>query len=102
MNQMRYANFPTLLDSQASSRGVRRNPSSGELLSGTHMLTILAKEGFAGVNKIYETAQELELGTRQAVNKVLQENPILNPRDEEYLQEVRAYVRSEVKGKFYR
>ncbi len=102
MNQMRYANFPTLLDSKATSAGVNRSTYGQSVLSGMWKITILTKEGFSGLNKLNETAHELELDTRQAVNKALQENPIMNPRDEEYLSEVRDYVRNEVSGIFRR
>ena len=102
MNQMRYANFPTLLDSRASSTGVKRACFGQDILSGMWKITILTKEGFSGLNKLNTPAQELELGTRQAVNRALQENPIMNPQDEEYLNEVRDYVRSEVSGMFRR
>lgn len=102
MNRMRYANFSTLLDSKANSVGVKRSSYGQSILSGMWKMTILTKEGFSGLNKLNETAHELELDTRQAVNKALQENPIMNPRDEEYLNEVRDYVRSEVSGLFRR
>ncbi len=102
MNQMRYANFSKLLDTKAQSKGVKRSCYSEEVLSGMWKITILTKEGFAGLNKLNEPAHDLELDTRKAVNKALQENPIVNPRDEEYLNEVREYVRSEISGMFHR
>lgn len=102
MNQMRYANFPTLLNTGANSIGVKRTYFGQGVLSGMWKITILTKDGFAGLNKLNDAAQELELDTRKAVNKVLQENTITNPQDDEYLNEVRNYVRSEVSGMFHR
>lgn len=102
MNQMKYANFPTLLDTKAKSIGVTREHFSSDVISGMYRITILTKDGFSGLNKLNDTAHDLELDTRKAVNKALQDNPIVNPRDEEYLNEVREYVRNEVSGLFRR
>lgn len=102
MNQMKYANFPTLLSTAATSNGVNKKHFSSDIISGMYKITILTKEGFAGLNKLNEENQDLEFDTRQAVNRALQENPILLPRDEDYLREVREYVRSEVSGMFHR
>ena len=49
-----------------------------------------------------ELSPKMDLDARRAVNKVLQENPIVNPREEEYLEEIRAYVREEARSVFHR
>ena len=103
MNQLKYANFRLLLDSKANSVGVSKTDCVRHVLSGMYKLTLLSKEGFVGLKKLQERlAQDLEIDTRKAVNKALQDNPIVNPRDEEYIQEVRSFVRGEIRGRFHR
>ncbi len=103
MNKIQYANFRTLLDSNANSTGIEKKATTLDLSSGMWPLTVATKEGFAGVRRMKEElSSKMDLDARRAVNKVLQENPIVNPKEEEYLEEIRAYVRNEVKGVFHR
>lgn len=103
MNKIQYANFRTLLDSQAASVGIEKNNSVLDLSSGMWPLTVATKEGFAGVRKMHEeTSSMVELDARKAVNRVLQENPIVNPHEEEYLDGVRSLVRDEIRKQFHR
>lgn len=103
MNRIQYANFRSLLDSKAISAGVEKNEYVLDLSSGMWPLTVATKEGFAGVRKMHEEKQsQMELDARKAVNKVLQENPIVNPREDEYLEEVRACARSEIQRQLHR
>ena len=103
MNKIQYANFRTLLDSKAASIGIEKKDATLDLSSGMWPLTVATKEGFAGVRRMQEElSPKMDLDARRDVNKVLQENPIVNPREEEYLEEIRAYVREEARSVFHR
>lgn len=101
MNQIRYVNFQALYSLGVNGNNVTRKNSNRSVFAGMWPLTVLTKEGFAGLKRLQEEEEDYSLAEiRKVVSKTLQQSPIRNPREEEYLDKLRNYVHQEVGSVF--